>query len=75
MDGYEVVTQGCGLVDRSESGKLALTGSQAAEMLDGLVTNDVGALQPGDLVGRQAQPRARHERCHACQIVGVVRRV
>ena len=49
MDGYEVVTQGCGLVDRSEAGKLALTGSQAAEMLDGLVTNDVGALQPGSL--------------------------
>ncbi|WP_241004453.1 folate-binding protein YgfZ [Conexibacter sp. SYSU D00693] len=47
MDAYEVLTQGCGLVDRSESGKLALTGDQAAEMLNGLVTNDVEALEPG----------------------------
>jgi folate-binding protein YgfZ len=38
---------GCGLVDRSERGKLALTGSQAKEFLQGQVTNDVEALAPG----------------------------
>jgi tRNA-modifying protein YgfZ len=38
---------GCGLVDRSERGKLALTGSQAKEFLQGQVTNDVEALEPG----------------------------
>jgi folate-binding protein YgfZ len=38
---------GCGLVDRSERGKLALTGSQAKEFLHGQVTNDIEALEPG----------------------------
>jgi len=47
-----VVTEGCGLVDRSETGKLALTGDQAAEMLDGLVTNAISPLAPGE--GRYA---------------------
>ena len=44
---YEVVTTGCGLVDRSERGKLALTGAAAKEFLNGQVTNDVEALTPG----------------------------
>jgi tRNA-modifying protein YgfZ len=44
---YEVLTTGCGLVDRSERGKLALTGAAAKEFLNGQVTNDVLALQPG----------------------------
>jgi folate-binding protein YgfZ len=43
-----VLRDGCGLVDRSERGKLALTGSQAKEFLQGQVTNDVEALQPGE---------------------------
>src|SRR3954449_3060697 len=38
---------GCGLVDRSERGKLALTGSQAKEFLQGQVTNDIEALGSG----------------------------
>jgi folate-binding protein YgfZ len=46
-DDYAALTQGCGLVDRSDRGKLALTGSGAKEFLNGQVTNDVGALQPG----------------------------
>lgn len=41
------VRGGCGLVDRSERGKLALTGSQAKEFLAGQVTNDVVGLEPG----------------------------
>ena len=36
------------LVDRSEAGKLALIGPGAAEFLDGQVTNEVAALEPGN---------------------------
>ena len=35
------------LVDRSERGKLALTGADAKSFLQGQVTNDVEALTPG----------------------------
>jgi folate-binding protein YgfZ len=42
-----VLRSGCGLVDRSERGKLALTGSQAKEFLHGQVTNDIEGLSPG----------------------------
>jgi folate-binding protein YgfZ len=41
------VREGCGLVDRSERGKLAFTGPQAKQFLQGQVTNDVEALAPG----------------------------
>ena len=44
---YRALTAGAGLVDRSELGKLALTGAQAAEMLNGQVSNDVEALGEG----------------------------
>src|SRR3954451_12776400 len=44
---YRALTAGAGVVDRSELGKLALTGAQAAEMLNGQVSNDVEALTPG----------------------------
>jgi folate-binding protein YgfZ len=44
---YRALTAGAGLVDRSELGKLALTGAQAAEMLNGQISNDVEALAPG----------------------------
>jgi len=44
---YRALTSGCGLVDRSERGKLALTGAEAAEFLNGQVTNDVVSLGPG----------------------------
>jgi folate-binding protein YgfZ len=37
----------CGIVDRSERGKLALTGSEAKSFLQGQVTNDIEALEPG----------------------------
>ncbi|MGN6188295.1 MAG: CAF17-like 4Fe-4S cluster assembly/insertion protein YgfZ [Conexibacter sp.] len=39
--------EGCGLVDRSDRGKLAFTGAQAKTFLQGQVTNDVEALTPG----------------------------
>src|SRR5205809_3910355 len=47
MDAYSAMTEGFALVDRSESGKLALTGPEAKAFLNGQVTNDVEALEPG----------------------------
>ncbi len=43
-----VLTDGCGLVDRSERGKLALTGAGRKEFLNGQVTNEVEALREGE---------------------------
>jgi folate-binding protein YgfZ len=45
--GLRAIEEGCALVDRSESGKLALTGAGAKAFLQGQVTNDVEALTPG----------------------------
>jgi folate-binding protein YgfZ len=44
---YATISDGCGLLDRSERGKLALTGAEAKSFLQGQVTNDVEALLPG----------------------------
>jgi tRNA-modifying protein YgfZ len=44
---YRVLTEACGLLDRSERGKLALSGAGAKEFLDGQVTNAVEALNSG----------------------------
>jgi len=44
---YERLRETAGLVDRSERGKFLLTGAEAAEFLQGQVTNDVEALEPG----------------------------
>src|ERR1700733_7859203 len=44
---YRALTEGCGLLDSSERGKLALVGGEAKEFLQGQVTNDVLALTPG----------------------------
>src|SRR5215204_3080077 len=41
------MTESCALVDRSERGKLALTGGEAKDFLQGQVSNDVEALEPG----------------------------
>ncbi|HEV7528566.1 MAG TPA: glycine cleavage T C-terminal barrel domain-containing protein [Solirubrobacteraceae bacterium] len=43
---------GCALLDRSERGKLALTGAGAVEFLNGQVTNELADLRPGE--GRYA---------------------
>jgi tRNA-modifying protein YgfZ len=45
---YRALTQHCGLIDRSERGKLALIGPDAVEFLNGQITNEVAALHPGD---------------------------
>ncbi|HEV3228233.1 MAG TPA: folate-binding protein [Solirubrobacteraceae bacterium] len=42
-----VLREACGLLDRSERGKLAFTGDEAQEFLNGQVSNDVLALAPG----------------------------
>ena len=44
---YELLREAAGLVDRSYRGKLRLTGGEAADYLQGQVTNDVEALEPG----------------------------
>lgn len=45
---YKALSQQCGLLDRSERGKLALTGSEAKSFLTGQVTNDIDVLCAGD---------------------------
>ena len=45
---YRTLKQGCGLIDRSERGKLALTGAERKAFLAGQVTNDIEGLQAGD---------------------------
>lgn len=44
---YASLSDGAMLTDRSVRGRMRLDGPKAAEMLTGLVTNDVLALQPG----------------------------
>jgi tRNA-modifying protein YgfZ len=45
---YRQLREECGLLDRSERGKLLLRGAEAAEYLQGQLTNDIEALTPGD---------------------------
>jgi tRNA-modifying protein YgfZ len=49
---YAIVRGACGLLDRSERGKLALSGADAPEFLNGQVTNELLDLRPGE--GRYA---------------------
>ncbi len=44
---YAALTTGCGLLDRSERGKLGLTGSGVKTFLHGQVTQDINSLTPG----------------------------
>jgi tRNA-modifying protein YgfZ len=44
---YAAITAGAGVLDRSSRGKLDVTGPDAADFLQGQVTNDVLALEPG----------------------------
>src|SRR5213595_1731457 len=47
MDPYAAMIEGVALVDRSEGGKLALTGPDAKSFLNGQVSNEIEALEPG----------------------------
>jgi folate-binding protein YgfZ len=44
---YELLTESAGLVDRSDRAKLLLGGAEAAEFLQGQISNDVERLAPG----------------------------
>jgi folate-binding protein YgfZ len=44
---YRALIEGCGVVDRAGRGRLALTGPDAKTFLQGQVTNDIEALEPG----------------------------
>jgi tRNA-modifying protein YgfZ len=44
----QALSSSCGLLDRSERGKLALSGADAAAFLNGQVTNDVEKLHVGE---------------------------
>lgn len=44
---HAALVEGCGLLDRSERGKLALSGPGAVEFLNGQVTNELMTLEPG----------------------------
>lgn len=49
LDGqYRQLREECGLLDRSDRGMLLVTGPDAAEYLQGQLTNDVEALEVGD---------------------------
>ncbi len=45
---YATLIEGCGMLDRSERGKLALSGADAVEFLGGQVTNELATLRPGE---------------------------
>jgi tRNA-modifying protein YgfZ len=45
---YRAVAERCGVIDRSDRGKLALTGADARVFLQGQVTNDVESLSAGE---------------------------
>jgi tRNA-modifying protein YgfZ len=60
---YRAIREQAGLLDRSERGKLLVRGADAAEYLQGQVTNDVEALEPGQgcyaaLLDRKGHMRA-----------------
>jgi folate-binding protein YgfZ len=45
---YRQLREECGVLDRSSRGKLLLRGSEAAEYLQGQLTNDIEVLAPGE---------------------------
>ena len=45
---YRAVRQGTGLLDRSQCGRILVTGTDRIDYLQGLLTNDIAALGPGD---------------------------
>jgi tRNA-modifying protein YgfZ len=51
-DQHRVLRDDCGLVDRSQRGKLLLSGRDAVQFLEGQVTNELSSLEPGQ--GRYA---------------------
>ena len=61
---YRALLEGCGLLDRSERGKLALTGAGAVEFLNGQVTNELE--RPARRARAATRPSSRtRARCSA----------
>jgi folate-binding protein YgfZ len=57
---YRQMREECGLLDRSGRGKLVVSGPEAAEYLQGQLTNDTEALEPGDGVYAALLDRKGH---------------
>ena len=60
---YRAIREDAGLLDRSSRPRIAVTGNEAAEFLQGQITNDVEALAPGEgcyaaLLDRKGKIRA-----------------
>ncbi len=75
---YRQMREECGLLDRSGRGKVAITGPDAAEYLQGQLTNDVEALEPGEgqyaaLLDRKGHMQAdmRVLNCSAVPLPGI----
>ena len=47
LDQYRALREGAGLIDRTDRGRLLLTGADRRAYLQGLLTNDIAALTPG----------------------------
>ncbi len=45
---YAALRQGAGLVDRSDRGRIVVSGSDRRSYLHGLLTNDITALKAGE---------------------------
>jgi tRNA-modifying protein YgfZ len=64
LDGqYRALRESAGILDRSERGKLRVSGGEAADYLQGQLTNDLDALSPGEgcyaaLLDRKGHMRA-----------------
>ena len=48
LESYRAARRGAAFIDLSERGRLVLTGADRASYLQGLLTNDVAALRPGE---------------------------
>jgi folate-binding protein YgfZ len=46
-DGYQALVEGAGLLERSDRGRLRLSGADRRAYLQGILTNDIAALTPG----------------------------
>jgi folate-binding protein YgfZ len=47
FEGYAAAAEGAGLVVRSDRGRIVVSGADRASYLQGLLTNDIAALRPG----------------------------
>jgi folate-binding protein YgfZ len=48
LDAYDAARRGAGLIDRSDRGRIVVSGQERASYLHGLLSNDITALKAGD---------------------------